>query len=60
MVLFGFFSIDILVGRLEHLADRCRRLTIELPPELIVMIEPLDKAGDYLGLEDVRNLVPYF
>jgi len=60
VVLFGFFSISVLVSRLEHLAGRCQWLPIELPLELIVMIEPLDKAGDYLGLEDVRNLVPYF
>ena len=60
MALFGLFSIGVLVGHLEHLADQCWWPPIELPSELIVMIEPLDKAGDYLGLEDVSNLVPYF
>ena len=60
VALFDFFSINVLVGRLEHLADRCRQLPVELPSMLVMMIEPLDRAGYYLSLEDVMNLVSYF
>ena len=60
MSLFGLFSIGVLVGHLEHLTDRCQWLPVELPMELIMMIEPLDKIGDYFGFNDVRNMIPYF
>jgi hypothetical protein len=60
VALFGLLSIGVLVGRLEHLADRDPRLPVELPTELMVMIEPADETGDYFSFKDVRNLVPYF
>ena len=60
VALFGLFSIGVLVGHLEHLADQCRWPPIELPSKLVVMIEPVDETGDYFGFKDVRNLVSYF
>ena len=60
MALFGFFSIGVLVDRLEHPTDRDRWFPVKLPAKLIVMIEPADKIGDYFSFKDVRNLVPYF
>ena len=47
MALFGLFSIDILVGRLEHLIDRDRWFPIKLPMEVIVMIELTDEIGEH-------------
>lgn len=60
MVLVGLISVSVLVGYLEHLADRDRWLSIELSTKLIMMIEPIDKIGNYFGFMYVRNLVPYF
>jgi hypothetical protein len=34
--------------------------SLELPSELVMMIEPTDETGDHFDLEDVRNLVPHF
>lgn len=60
MALVGLFGIGILDGCLEHLTDHCRWLPVELPTELIMMIQPSAEIGDHLGLKDVRNPVPYF
>jgi len=49
MALFGLFSIDILVGRLEHLIDRDRWFPVKLPAELIMMIEPANEIGHHFG-----------
>lgn len=60
VVLINLFSIGILIGHLEHLVDHCWRLPIELPVELIMEIEPMDKGGNDLSLKDVWDPIPHF
>jgi hypothetical protein len=49
LALFGLLSIGVLVGHLEHLTYGDWQLPIELPAELIVMIEPTDGTDDYFN-----------
>ena len=53
-----FLVVGVLVGGHDHLADACRRLTVELGPELAV-VKSSDKSGDDLSFRDVGNRVPH-
>ena len=57
-VYFGLFSVDILIGGHNHLANPCWRLAIELRAEVVVM-ESSDEGGDDLSFHDVRNIIPH-
>ena len=51
---FSFFSVGVLVGGRNHLANPRWRLAIELRAEVTVM-ESSDEGGDDLSFCDVRK-----
>jgi hypothetical protein len=60
MPLIGLFSIGILIGCYQHLADCLWWLSIKLFTELVVVVESSAERRDDLRFTDVGNLVPYF
>ena len=55
---FGLFSVDVLVGGRNHLANPRWRLAIELRVEVVVM-ESSDEGSDDLSFRDVGNRIPH-
>ena len=55
---FGFFSVGILVGGRNHLANPRWWLAIELREEVMVM-ESSDEDGDDLSFCDIGNRIPH-
>ena len=55
---FGLFSVVILIGGHDHLANPLWRLTLEFGAEVTVM-ESSDKGGDDFCFRDVRNRIPH-
>ena len=55
---FGLFSIDILFGGRDHLANPLWWLTIEFGAKVAVM-ESSNKGGDDLYFHDVGNRIPH-
>ena len=55
---FGLFSVGVLIGDHDHLANRLWWLTIEFGAELEVM-ESSDKGGDDFCFRDVGNRIPH-
>jgi len=55
---FGLFSVGILIGGHDHLANPLWWLTIEFGAEVMVM-ESLDEGGDDFYFCDVRNRIPH-
>ena len=55
---FGLFSIGVLVGDRDHLANPFWWLAIELGAEVTVM-ESSDEGGDDLSFYDIRNRIPH-
>jgi hypothetical protein len=55
---FGLFSVSVLIGGRDHLANPLWRLTIEFGAEVAVM-ESSDKGGDDFCLHDVGNRIPH-
>jgi hypothetical protein len=58
MTRISLLSSGILLGGGEHLSNGCRRLSVELSVELMVVVEIVDEGGDEFRLEDVRSMVP--
>ena len=55
---FGLFSVGVLIGGRDHLANPLWRLAIELRAEVVVM-ESSDEGGDDLYFRDVGNRIPH-
>ena len=55
---FGFFSVGVLVGGRNHLANPYWWLAIVLRVEVVVM-ESSDEGGDDISFCDVRNRFPH-
>ena len=55
---FGLFSVGILIGGRDHLANPLWWLTIEFGAEVTVM-ESLDEGGDDFCFCDVGNIIPH-
>lgn len=58
MAQVGLLGIGVLVGDGKHLTNQRRWLPIELPVELVMMVDTVDEGGDDLGLQNVRNTIP--
>ena len=54
---FGLFSIGILIGGRDHLANPLWRLTIEFGAE-VTMMESSNEGGDNFCFRDVGNRIP--
>ena len=55
---FSLFSVGILIGGCDHLANPLWWLTIEFVAEAAVM-ESFDKGGDDFCFHDVGNRIPH-
>ena len=55
---FDLFSVDVLIGDRDHLANPLWRLTIEFGAEVAVM-ESFDEGGDDFCFHDVGNRIPH-
>jgi len=55
---FSFFSVGVLVGGRNHLANPYWQLAVELGAEIVAM-ESSDEGGDDLSFHDVRNRIPH-
>ena len=55
---FVHFSVGILIGGRDHLANPLWRLMIEFGAEVMVM-ESSDKGGDGFYFRDVGNRIPH-
>ena len=55
---FGLFSIGVLIGGRDHLANPLWWLTIEFGAEVMVM-ESSDEGGDDFCFHDVGNRIPH-
>ena len=55
---FGLFSVGVLIGGHDHLANPLWWLTIEFRAEVMVM-ESSDKGGDDFRFCDVGNRIPH-
>ena len=55
---FGLFSIGVLIGGHDHLANPLWQLAIEFGAEVAVM-ESSDEGGDDFCFHDVRNRIPH-
>ena len=55
---FSLFSVGVLIGGCNHLANTLRRLASELGAEVTVM-ESSNEGGDDLYFCDVRNRIPH-
>ena len=55
---FILFSVGVLIGGRDHLANPLWWLTIEFGAEVTVM-ESSDKGGDDFCFRDVRNIIPH-
>ena len=55
---FSLFSVSVLIGGRDHLANPLWRLTIEFGTEVTVM-ESSNKGGDDFYFRDVGNRIPH-
>ena len=53
-----FLGIGVLVGGHDHLTDACRRLAVELGPELVV-VKSSNEGGDDLSFHDIGDRIPH-